>query len=208
MTSAAAPGPATCVVVGHGMVGHRFVQELRERDADNSFRVVVLSEEPVAAYDRVGLSGYVGSWDPTTMALAGNAYPDDDLVEVRLGESAVTVDRDDRRITTSSGAEIGYDALVLATGSYPFVPPVEGKDHPRSFVYRTLADLDAIRATAEAAAPGAPGVVVGGGLLGLEAANALSASLQQQLGFKVDIPDWKQTFDVSDTGQLSLFGGA
>ncbi|MGV9712127.1 nitrite reductase large subunit NirB [Gordonia sp. NPDC003424] len=173
MSPATAPASSTCVVVGHGMVGHRFVQELRKRDADNRFRVIVLSEEPIAAYDRVGLSSYVGSWDPTSMALAGNAYPDDDLVEVRLGESATAIDRDSRRITTSSGDEIDYDALVLATGSYPFVPPVDGRDNPRSFVYRTLADLDAIRATAETAAPGAPGVVVGGGLLGLEAANAL-----------------------------------
>ncbi len=171
--SSPTPVSGTCVVVGHGMVGHRFVQELRERDTDNTFRVIVLSEEPIAAYDRVGLSSYVGSWDPTTMALAGNAYPDDDLVEVRLGESATEIDRDAKRIITSSGNEISYDTMVLATGSYPFVPPVEGKDNPRSFVYRTLADLDAIRATAEAAGPGAPGVVVGGGLLGLEAANAL-----------------------------------
>ncbi|MGV9826442.1 nitrite reductase large subunit NirB [Gordonia sp. NPDC003429] len=172
MTTSTTPRPTT-VVIGHGMVGHRFVQELRERDADNRFHVVVLSEEPIAAYDRVGLSSYVGSWDPATMALAGNAYPDDDLVELRLGESAVAIDREARCVTTSSGDRIGYDALVLATGSYPFVPPVEGKDNPRSFVYRTLADLDAIRAAAEAAGPGAPGVVVGGGLLGLEAANAL-----------------------------------
>lgn len=163
----------TVVVVGHGMVGHRFVQELRCRDAADRFRIVVLSAEPTAAYDRVGLSGYVGSWEASSMALAGNDYPGDDLVEVRLGESATRIDRAGRRVTTCTGDEIDYDALVLATGSYPFVPPVDGKDNPRSFVYRTLADLDAIRATAEAVTPGAPGVVVGGGLLGLEAANAL-----------------------------------
>ena len=166
MDSAPTMDTRTCVVVGHGMVGHRFVQELRERDTANQYRVIVLSEEPVAAYDRVGLSSYVGSWDPTTMALAGNAYPDDDLVEVRLGESATDIDRDGKRIVTSSGNEISYDTLVLATGSYPFVPPVEGKDNPRSFTYRTLADLDSIRATAESAGSGAPGVVVGGGLAG------------------------------------------
>ncbi|GAB2660031.1 nitrite reductase large subunit NirB [Gordonia jinhuaensis] len=162
----------TVVVVGHGMVGHRFVQELRSRDEADRIRVVVLSEEPVAAYDRVGLSGYVGSWDITAMALSGNDYPDDDLVEVHLGCAAIDIDRAGHRVITDNG-EFAYDALVLATGSYPFVPPVSGSDHPRSFVYRTLADLDAIRSAAEAAGPGAPGVVVGGGLLGLEAANAL-----------------------------------
>ncbi|MFW0794936.1 nitrite reductase large subunit NirB [Gordonia sp. CPCC 205515] len=174
MTQLNTESPAqTVVVVGHGMVGHRFVQEIRERDNTNRFRVVVLSEEPVAAYDRVGLSSYVGSWESSSMALTGNDYPGDDRVEVRLGESAATIDRDARRVTTSLGDDIAYDALVMATGSYPFVPPVDGKDNPRSFDYRTRADLDATRATAEAAGPGAPGVVVGGGLLGLEAANAL-----------------------------------
>ncbi|OBA67451.1 nitrite reductase large subunit [Gordonia sp. 852002-10350_SCH5691597] len=173
MDSAPIMDTRTCVVVGHGMVGHRFVQELRERDTANQYRVIVLSEEPVAAYDRVGLSSYVGSWDPASMSLPDNTYAGDDLVELRLGESATTIDREQRRITTSAGNEIDYDTVVLATGSYPFVPPVEGKDNPRSFTYRTLADLDSIRATAESAGSGAPGVVVGGGLLGLEAANAL-----------------------------------
>jgi nitrite reductase (NADH) large subunit len=168
-----ATAQGTVVVIGHGMVGHRFVQDFRARDLHGSHRVVVLSEEPVAAYDRVGLSGYVGSWDPAAMALAGNDYPGDDLVEVRLGVAATAIDRDAKVVTTSTGERIEYSTLVLATGSYPFVPPVDGKDNPRSFVYRTLADLDAIRATAEAATPGAPAVVVGGGLLGLEAANAL-----------------------------------
>jgi nitrite reductase (NADH) large subunit len=163
----------TVVVIGHGMVGHRFVQELRTKDVAGRHRIVVLSEEPVAAYDRVGLSGYVGTWDPAAMALDGNDYPGDDLVDLRLGQSATDIDRSAKVVTTSTGERIGYSALVLATGSYPFVPPVAGHDNPRAFVYRTLADLDGIRAAAEATGPGAPGVVVGGGLLGLEAANAL-----------------------------------
>ena len=161
------------VVVGHGMVGHRFVQEMRARDLAGTHNVVVLCEEPVPAYDRVGLSSYVGAWDPAAMALAGNDYGDDDLVDLRLGEAATVIDCAAREVTTSTGERISYEALVLATGSYPFVPPVEGADNARAFVYRTLADLDAIRVAAEAAGPGAPGVVVGGGLLGLEAANAL-----------------------------------
>jgi nitrite reductase (NADH) large subunit len=163
----------TVVVIGHGMVGHRFVQDLRLRDITGANRVIVLCEEPVAAYDRVGLSSYVGSWDPSSMALAGNDYPDDELVEVRLGVAATAIDPAAKVVTTSAGERIEYSTVVLATGSYPFVPPVAGSDNPRSFVYRTLADLDAIRTGAEASAPGAPAVVVGGGLLGLEAANAL-----------------------------------
>lgn len=161
------------VVVGHGMVGHRFVEALRARDEHDTWSVTVLSEETQPAYDRVGLSSYVGSWDAKELALAGNTYDGDALVDLKLGTRAAAVDRDARTVTTDSGATIGYDALVLATGSYPFVPPIPGKDLPGTFVYRTLGDLDGIRAAADAAGPGAVGVVVGGGLLGLEAANAL-----------------------------------
>ncbi|WP_179474953.1 nitrite reductase large subunit NirB [Mycolicibacterium vinylchloridicum] len=169
MTAAA----RTVVVVGHGMVGHRFVEALRDRDRDGAWRVVVLCEEPTPAYDRVGLSSYIDGWDRSTLALSGNDYAGDDLVDLRVGEPATAIDRDARQVITSAGERIGYDALVLATGSYPFVPPIPGSDLERCFVYRTLEDLDAIRATASAARPGAVGIVVGGGLLGLEAANAL-----------------------------------
>ncbi len=162
----------TVVVVGHGMVSHRFVEALRDRDRAGAWRVVVLCEESSAAYDRVSLSSYVGGWDRATLALPGNDYPGDPLVELRVAERAVAVDRDTRTVSTSAGHRIGYDALVLATGSSPFVPPVPGGDGQRCFVYRTMDDLDAIRIAAESA-PGAVGVVVGGGLLGLEAANAL-----------------------------------
>ncbi|MFG1781851.1 nitrite reductase large subunit NirB [Rhodococcus oryzae] len=161
------------VVIGHGMVGHRFVEALRARDEDAQWRVTVLCEEALPAYDRVGLSSYVGSWDAKELALAGNDYAGDPLVELRTGERAVAFDRTARTVTTSAGDTLGYDALVMATGSYPFVPPIPGHDRPECFVYRTLDDLDGIRATAEKAGPGAVGVVVGGGLLGLEAANAL-----------------------------------
>jgi nitrite reductase (NADH) large subunit len=170
----------TVVVVGHGMVGHRFVEALRARDTASTWKVVVLSEEADAAYDRVGLSSYVGAWDRAGLALAGNTYAGDDLVELRLGTRAEHVDRTARTVTTSAGDVVAYDSLVLATGSHPFVPPVQGHDSRGCFVYRTLDDLDGIRTAAEAAierahAEGreANGLVVGGGLLGLEAANAL-----------------------------------
>ncbi|MFE5703365.1 nitrite reductase large subunit NirB [Rhodococcus koreensis] len=163
----------SAVVIGHGMVGHRFVEALRARDESDDWSVTVLCEEPLPAYDRVGLSSYVGAWDPKELALAGNDYPDDALVDLRIGRRAATIDREARKVTTDSGEVVGYDALVMATGSYPFVPPIPGHDRPECFVYRTLADLDGIRKRADAAGPGAVGVVVGGGLLGLEAANAL-----------------------------------
>ncbi|WP_306360116.1 nitrite reductase large subunit NirB [Nocardia sp. CC227C] len=163
----------TAVVVGHGMVGHRFVEALRSRDEAGTWQVVVLSEEALPAYDRVGLSSYVGSWQAGDLALPGNTYDGDVLVDLRLGVRADSIDREARKVVTSTGDVIAYDALVLATGSYAFVPPVPGHDRPECFVYRTIEDLDGIRAAAEAAGPGGVGVVVGGGLLGLEAANAL-----------------------------------
>lgn len=163
----------TVVVAGHGMVGHRFVEAIRARDESGQWQVVVLGEEKLAAYDRVGLSSYVGNWDAASLALPGNEYAGDELVDLRLGQRAEAIDKDAQKVTTTSGEVLDYDALVLATGSYPFVPPVPGHEHEECFVYRTIEDLDGIRAAADAAGPGAHGVVVGGGLLGLEAANAL-----------------------------------
>jgi len=163
------------VVVGHGMVGHRFVEALRSRDDAGNWRVTVLAEEADAAYDRVGLTGYTEHWDRGQLALPGNTYSDDDLVETRLGARVTGIDRDAKAVLTADGQRVDYDALVLATGSYAFVPPVPGRDLPSCHVYRTLDDLDEIRASAHRTLDaGLPvGVVIGGGLLGLEAANAL-----------------------------------
>ncbi|KXK63641.1 nitrite reductase [Micromonospora rosaria] len=153
------------VVVGNGMVGQRFVEALRARDTEQRWQVTVLGEERRPAYDRVRLSAYFDGVSAEEL----NLHTPDDGVELRLGEAVTGLDRDRRVVTTAHG-EYPYDALVLATGSYPFVPPVPGTDLPGVFVYRTLDDLAAIRAHAAGRRTGA---VVGGGLLGLEAANAL-----------------------------------
>ena len=165
--------PKRVVVVGHGMVGHRFVEALRARDTEGTWHVTVVAEEADAAYDRVGLTGYTEHWDRSRLALPGNDYAGDDRVELILRDRVVRIDTAGRYVTTVLGRRISYDALVLATGSSAFVPPVPGHDLPHCHVYRTLDDLDAIRADAVRAGDGAAGVVVGGGLLGLEAANAL-----------------------------------
>ncbi|MEU7475771.1 nitrite reductase large subunit NirB [Lentzea sp. NPDC042327] len=156
----------TLVVIGHGMVGHRLTELLH----DSGWRIVVFGEESRPAYDRVALSSYVDTWSS-----AGLELPALSGCELRLGEKAVSVDRERRVVVGASGVEVGYDALVLATGSVPFVPPVPGRDLPGCHVYRTIDDLDEIRATVQAAdRPGRhSGMVLGGGLLGLEAANAL-----------------------------------
>ncbi|OBG35314.1 nitrite reductase large subunit [Mycobacterium alsense] len=158
------------------MVGHRLVEALRARDTEGLWRVTVLGEEADAAYDRVGLTSYTEGWERRRLALPGNDYAGDERVRLLLDTRATEIDRAAKTVVTADGRRHGYDVLVLATGSYPFVPPVPGHDLPQCHVYRTLDDLDAIRADAESARAGghaAAGVVIGGGLLGLEAANAL-----------------------------------
>src|SRR5688572_20758578 len=153
------------VVVGNGMVGQRFVEALRARDHAQSWQVTVLGEEGRPAYDRVRLSAFFDGVSAEELSL----HRPDDGVDLRLGEPVVRIDRDRGAVVTGAG-EYGFDALVLATGSYPFVPAVEGADLAGVFVYRTIDDLVAIRDFAKERRTGA---VIGGGLLGLEAANAL-----------------------------------
>ncbi|MFI6066399.1 nitrite reductase large subunit NirB [Micromonospora sp. NPDC051227] len=165
------------VVIGNGMVGQRFVDALRARDPQGDWRVTVLAEEGRPAYDRVRLSAYFDGVSESEL----NLHTPHDGVRLRLGEPATAVDRDRQVVTTAVG-EYRYDALVLATGSYAFVPPVAGTELPGVFVYRTLDDLAAIRAYARGRRVGA---VIGGGLLGLEAANAL-----RLLGLSTDVVEF------------------
>ncbi|MYX45073.1 nitrite reductase large subunit, partial [Streptomyces sp. SID89] len=161
----------TIVLVGHGMVGQRFLEALAERGLTATHRVVVLCEEPRPAYDRVQLTSYFSGRTPDELSLTDAGFIAGHGIELHVGDPAVAVDRTARTVTARSGLTVGYDVLVLATGSYPFVPPVPGKDAEGCFVYRTIEDLLAIEAYAKAGAR--TGAVVGGGLLGLEAAGAL-----------------------------------
>ena len=160
------------LIVGYGMVGHRCASVLSELLAQRPagaepVAVTVLSKEARPAYDRVHLTSlFSGSTD------ADLSYEDPPGIEVALGEEAVSLDRAARTVTGTSGTVYQYDVLILATGSRPFVPPVPGHDLPGCFVYRTVDDVDAIK---QYAAGRTVGAVVGGGLLGLEAAGALSS---------------------------------
>lgn len=152
------------------MVGQRFVDDLLATKAD--WAITVVGEEPVVAYDRVALSSYFDGVSLEELTLT----PAEDMVtngvDLRLGVAVSEIACDDQCVTLADGSTINYDHLVMATGSDPFVPPIRGAELEGCFVYRTIADLDAIRAWAER--PDVEqGVVVGGGLLGLEAANAL-----------------------------------
>nr|AQT39193.1 NirB2 [Streptomyces sp.] len=169
--SGAAPGSGpTIVLIGHGMVGQRFLEELADRGVTERARVVVLCEEPRPAYDRVQLTSYFAGRTPDELSLVDADFMARHGIELHLGDPATAIDRTTRTVTARSGLTVRYDTLVLATGSYPFVPPVPGKDSTGCFVYRTIEDLLAIEEYAKNARTG---VVVGGGLLGLEAAGAL-----------------------------------
>ena len=159
----------TLVVVGHGMVAHRFVQAAIERGLTETHDVVVVGEEPRPAYDRVALTSYFEVGADALSLLPEGEY-DDPRVRLLLGRQVEGFDPETRTVLVDDGQVLAYDELVLATGAAPFVPPVPGHELPGCFVYRTIEDLDAIRAAAQGARTGA---VIGGGLLGLEAANAL-----------------------------------
>jgi nitrite reductase (NADH) large subunit len=160
----------TIVLVGHGMVGQRFLEALAERGMTATHRVVVLCEEPRPAYDRVALTSYFSGRTPEDLSVTDMEFIETHGIELYVGDPAVAVDREAKKVTARSGQVFEYETLVLATGSYPFVPPVPNKDAEGCFVYRTIEDLLAIEEYAKTRTTGA---VVGGGLLGLEAAGAL-----------------------------------
>ncbi|MEN4574625.1 nitrite reductase large subunit NirB [Pantoea agglomerans] len=158
------------VVIGNGMVGHRFIEELLEKAEPDQFSLTVFCEEPRVAYDRVHLSAYFSHHTAEELSLVREGYYDKHQVNLLLGERAITINRDEKLIHSSTGRAVHYDTLIFATGSYPWIPPINGAEGSDCFVYRTIEDLNAIEACSRRSKRGA---VIGGGLLGLEAAGAL-----------------------------------
>lgn len=158
------------IVVGNGMVGHNFINTLATSDHASEFEIITFSEEPRLAYDRVQLSKYFSGATADDLTMTTPDEYDELGVTYIVSDKVVDIDADNKTIKTASGRVEGYDKLILATGSYPFVPPIPGKDQEHCLVYRTIEDLEDISASAKVSKTG---VVVGGGLLGLEAANAL-----------------------------------
>ena len=157
------------LIVGHGMVAQRLLESLLERDAVR-YDITVIGEEPRAAYDRVHLSAFLAGRTEAELSVVPEGFFAKHAVKLLLGDPVVVIDRDAKLARTAAGRALPYVRLVLATGSYPFVPPIPGKERAGCFVYRTIDDLIALR---EASRQARSGVVIGGGLLGLEAAKAL-----------------------------------
>jgi nitrite reductase (NADH) large subunit len=152
------------VVIGNGMVGQRFLEKLVARGKDHE--ITVFCEEPRPAYDRVQLTSFFSGKTAKDL----NLFREPLGVTLRLNDQVLSVDPAAKLVRSTRYRSVPYDKLVFATGSSPFVPPVAGRDRRDCFVYRTIEDLETITA---AATRSKVGTVIGGGLLGLEAAKAL-----------------------------------
>jgi len=160
------------VIVGNGMASHRFCEQLTERGREAPpLQLVVIGEERRPAYDRVNLTRLLFGETPEALELDPCGWYEARGIELVTGDAVVAVDTAARRVETQRGRQLRYDLLVFATGSRAFIPPIPGVELPRVFPYRSADDLLAIRA---AALEGQRAAVLGGGLLGLEAARSLA----------------------------------
>lgn len=197
-------GRERLVVVGNGMAGARFLEELVARGGLDRCEVTVFGEEPGGCYNRILLSDVLnGSRQASDIWLnPAGWYAENDLT-LHAGERVTEIDRERRTVRSETGREVVYDVLVLATGSRPFVPPMDGlrledgSEKPGVFVFRTLDDCRKIAGWATKSRKAA---VIGGGLLGLEAARGL-----QEHGVEVHVVHQS---DHLMNAQLDPEGGA
>ncbi len=158
------------VVVGNGMAGMRAVEELLKLDADK-YEITVFGSEPHPNYNRIMLSQVLaGEKTIDDIILNSREWYAENGINLVTGDEVTAIDRVARKVVTASGVEAGYDRLLLATGSMPFIIPVPGHDKEGVIGFRDIADVDAMLAAAKSHKKA---VVIGGGLLGLEAANGL-----------------------------------
>ncbi len=183
-------------IIGNGMVGHRFTEELTDKAGAGQFDITVFCEEPRVAYDRVHLSSYFSHHTAEELSLVKPGFHEKHNITVLTNERVITVNRQEKVLHTNTGRTVHYDKLVIATGSYPWVPPIKGSDTRDCFVYRTIEDLNAIEACARRSRKG---VVIGGGLLGLEAAGAL-----KNLGIETHVIEFSPVLMAE---QLDALGG-
>jgi len=170
------------VVIGNGMVGHKFLQSMVSSDVMQDYDITTFCEETRLAYDRVQLTSYFNGKTEEDLSLVEPGFFKENNITVHIGDRVSHIDRDRKVVTSENGQTIPYDKIVLATGSFPFVPPIPGHERDNCFVYRTIDDLIDITKAGEESKVG---VVIGGGLLGLEAAKAL-----KDLGLKTHVVEF------------------
>jgi nitrite reductase (NADH) large subunit len=187
------------IVIGNGMVGHKFLELMIAKQGNQDWNLITFCEEARVAYDRVNLSSFFAGKTAGDLSLVEPGFYQENGIQIHIGDRAVAIDRERKIVTSANGLALSYDKLVLATGSYPFVPPIAGNDTTGTFVYRTIDDLEAI---ANYAKHCSTGVVIGGGLLGLEAANAV-----KNLGLSTHVVEFAprlMPMQIDDAGSTIL----
>ena len=170
------------IVIGNGMVGYKFCERLFDKDTEKQFQIVTFCEEKRPAYDRVHLSEFFAGKSAEDLSMASLDWYKEREIEIHIGDKAVDIDRENKIVKSEKGLAIEYDFVVMATGSIPFVPPVPGIEKEGVFVYRTIEDLEEITEYGKKSKSCA---VIGGGLLGLEAAKAA-----QDLGVETHVVEF------------------
>jgi len=160
----------TLVVIGNGMVGLRLLEKIIEKDRGGVFDIYVFGEEAYPAYDRVNLTSYFDHHSRDQLVIQSKDWYERNQITLHLGDPVLKIDRKNKLVLSKQGLSLKYDKAVLAMGSSPFVPSIPGTDKKGVFVYRSIEDLDAIFSYAKKEQRVA---VIGGGLLGLEAARAV-----------------------------------
>ncbi|MGF2410979.1 nitrite reductase large subunit NirB [Ferruginibacter sp.] len=158
------------LIIGNGMVGYKFCEKLVAKSNSNQFNITVFGEEIRPAYDRVHLSEYFAGKSAEDLTMAPASWYAENNITLHLGDPIAQINRTEKTVDSHKGLTVPYDVLILATGSAAFVPPIPGTEKNGVFIYRTIEDLEMMTAWAKKAKKGA---VIGGGLLGLEAAKAM-----------------------------------
>ncbi|HTL08453.1 MAG TPA: nitrite reductase large subunit NirB [Chitinophagaceae bacterium] len=158
------------VIIGNGMVGYKCCEKLVKKQPAGGFQIIVFGEEARPAYDRVHLSDYFAGKSAAELSMAPADWYQANGIQLQLGDPVQWINRSLKTVHSFSGKTVRYDYLIIATGSAAFVPAIPGVEKEGVFIYRTIEDLEMITAYARKASTAA---VIGGGLLGLEAAKAL-----------------------------------
>ncbi|MAT14130.1 MAG: hypothetical protein CMJ46_02550 [Planctomyces sp.] len=199
MTSRENSPRARIIVVGDGRVGLRFCQKMVELDLHHEYELIVFSEERLPAYDRHALAAYGQHRNDEQLLLAPTSWYAEHGITLHLSDRILKIDRGERQILSSRGEALTYDRLVLATGSYSYVPSIVGNEQQGIHLFRSIKDMERIIADREHCRSVA---VIGGGLFGLEAAKAVF-----DLGLKTHIIEsapWLMQHQLDETGAACL----